>query len=118
MEKLLSVSELASALGVNEETVRRLTRSGELPCTKVGKSVRYRLSDIVPASPAPSGVSDLLKAGLGVCSTDSRPAFLEAIAMSLGFHSHGTIADHAFRIADALERIASALENRGHEKAR
>lgn len=118
MEKLLSVSELAAALGVNEETIRRLTRSGELPCTKVGKSVRYRLSDIVPAGPPPSDVSNLLKAGLGVCSTDSRPAFLEAIAMSLGYGSGPTIANHGLRIADALERIASALENRGQEKAR
>lgn len=118
MEKLLSVSELAQQLGLNDETVRRLTRSGEMPCVKVGKSVRYRLSEVAPVTTQRESGLDLLKAGLGVCSTDSRPAFLEAIAMSLGYGSGPTIADHAFRIADALERIALALENRGHEKAR
>lgn len=52
MENLLSVTELASQLNLNPETVRRLTRSGELPHVKVGKSIRYRLSEVARGAPS------------------------------------------------------------------
>lgn len=55
----------------------------------------------------------LIGSGLGVSSFS--PAFLEAIAMSLGHKRHGgeTVADSLTRIGDSLERIANALEKRG-----
>lgn len=110
MEKLLSVAELAASLGLNDETVRRLTRSGELPHVKVGKSIRYRLSDVVSE---PEGVAEqnLLRAGLGVSSTGAYPAFLEAIAMSLGY-PNSPVCNRISSIADSLERIARALESK------
>jgi excisionase family DNA binding protein len=110
VEKLLSVSELAASLGLNDETVRRLTRSGELPHVKVGKSIRYRLSEVTPPSPADTE-QHLLRAGLGVSSTGAYPAFLEAIAMSLGY-PNSPVCDQIYRIADNLERIARALESK------
>lgn len=115
MEKLLSVSELAASLGLNDETVRRLTRSGELPHVKVGKSIRYRLSEVV-SEPDGAAEVNLLRAGLGVSSTSAYPAFLEAIAIALGYGSR-EVGESASRIANALERIAKSLED-GQEKAR
>lgn len=55
----------------------------------------------------------ILRQGLGVSQNDSYPAFLEGIAMALGYTNRGgeTLASSASRIADALERIANHLEN-------
>jgi excisionase family DNA binding protein len=49
MENLLSVTEMAAKLGLNAETVRRLVRSNKLPHLRVGKSIRFRLSDVATA---------------------------------------------------------------------
>lgn len=56
---------------------------------------------------------DLLKKlvheGLGV--SQSSPAFIEAVAIALGYQRE-TTAESLSRIGDALERIAISLENR------
>lgn len=43
----LKPGELASRLGVSRETIRRMARSGRIPCLRVGKSVRFSLSDVL-----------------------------------------------------------------------
>lgn len=43
MEKMLKAKELAEALNVNVETVRRWTRDGIIPHIKLGASKRYSL---------------------------------------------------------------------------
>lgn len=44
--KLLTILEVAAALGVCEETARRLVWRGELASTRVGRSVRVRVDDL------------------------------------------------------------------------
>lgn len=47
MEKqFYTLQELAEYLAVNEMTVRRLVNRKELPCYKVGRVYRFRVSDI------------------------------------------------------------------------
>jgi len=43
---VLDVREAAAYLAISEETVRRYVRSGELPHTRVGRSIRFRLVDL------------------------------------------------------------------------
>ncbi|EOD3547497.1 hypothetical protein ACRDE1_004279 [Cronobacter sakazakii] len=52
----------------------------------------------------------LLREGLG--ADQSAPAFIEAVAMALGYTNRGseTAAEALSRIGDALDRIATALE--------
>lgn len=45
-KKLLSVQETAQMLGLSSRTLYRMVCDGELPCIKVGKSVRYDPSDV------------------------------------------------------------------------
>lgn len=45
-EQLLSVKDVANWLGVSVETVRRLTKRGELPAKKIGWQWRYQQKDI------------------------------------------------------------------------
>lgn len=47
MSQILTAEQLAEALSLNPETVRRLTRSGELPHHLIGGSVRYNLADVL-----------------------------------------------------------------------
>lgn len=47
MSQILTAEQLAEALSLNPETVRRLTRSGELPHHLIGGSVRYTLADVL-----------------------------------------------------------------------
>ncbi len=42
----ISTRQVADLLGVSIEQVRRLSRSGELPSIKIGKSLRFRRSII------------------------------------------------------------------------
>jgi len=42
----ISTRQVADLLGVSIEQVRRLSRSGELPSIKIGKSLRFRRSVI------------------------------------------------------------------------
>ena len=43
---VLDVREAAAYLALAPETVRRLVRRGELPHTRVGKAIRFRLEDL------------------------------------------------------------------------
>lgn len=49
MEDLLKAKELAEALRVNTETVRRWTRAGVIPFIKFGASKRYNLKKVTEA---------------------------------------------------------------------
>lgn len=49
MEEMLKAKDLAKALNVNTETVRRWTREGTIPHIKLGASKRYILSKVVDA---------------------------------------------------------------------
>lgn len=50
MSQILDAAQLAEALGVNAETIRRLTRDGTLPHHKFGGTIRYHLPDILKAT--------------------------------------------------------------------
>ncbi len=45
-ERLLTVSEVASAMRVSNMTVYRLIKSGQLSAIRVGKNYRIRRSDV------------------------------------------------------------------------
>jgi excisionase family DNA binding protein len=45
-DRLLTVDEVAAVLVVSPTTVKRLTRSGELPCVRIGRLARYRRADL------------------------------------------------------------------------
>ncbi|MNJ10728.1 Helix-turn-helix domain protein [compost metagenome] len=47
MTQILTAEQLAEALSLSGETIRRLTRSGELPHHVIGGSVRYALADVL-----------------------------------------------------------------------
>lgn len=47
MSQILTAEQLAEALSLNAETIRRLTRSGELPRHVIGGSIRYTLADVL-----------------------------------------------------------------------
>ncbi|GIS62068.1 MAG: hypothetical protein CM1200mP2_42930 [Planctomycetaceae bacterium] len=40
-ERLLTSSEVARILAVSERTLWKLTKSGDVPCVQIGRSVRY-----------------------------------------------------------------------------
>ncbi len=46
MSDLLDVREAAEYLALNDQTVRRLSREGKIPCVKVGGTWRYRLQEL------------------------------------------------------------------------
>ena len=46
-EKLLSPKQLADRWSVSVETLKRRRRAGELPTLKMGRAVRFKLSDIL-----------------------------------------------------------------------
>lgn len=43
---LFTAEEAAAALSVSETLVRQLTLTGELPCRRIGRLVRYASADI------------------------------------------------------------------------
>lgn len=43
---LFTAEEAASALSVSETLVRQLTLTGDLPCRRIGRLVRYAAADI------------------------------------------------------------------------
>lgn len=43
---LFTAEEAAAALSVSETLVRQLTLTGELPCRRIGRLVRYAQADI------------------------------------------------------------------------
>jgi excisionase family DNA binding protein len=56
-EPFLDADEVAPLLHLKPETVRAQARRGIIPAVRVGRSLRFRLSDIAaalrPAAPAP-----------------------------------------------------------------
>lgn len=50
MNQILDAAQLAEVLGVNPDTVRRMTRDGTFPHHKFGANVRYHLPDILKAT--------------------------------------------------------------------
>jgi excisionase family DNA binding protein len=46
METLLTVAEVAAAMKLKEQTIRKMARKGELPCRKIGKVVRFSPSEL------------------------------------------------------------------------
>lgn len=45
-ERLLTVPQVASALGVHRATVYKLATAGTLPCVRIGESIRFRTDDL------------------------------------------------------------------------
>ncbi|WP_088289402.1 helix-turn-helix domain-containing protein [Kineosporia sp. A_224] len=46
MTQLLAVDEVAERFRSSEKHVRRMIRRGELPCVRIGRLVRVRVSDV------------------------------------------------------------------------
>lgn len=46
LEQLLTSAEVAEQLRIAPRSLRRYARTGQLPCIKIGRSVRYRRSDL------------------------------------------------------------------------
>lgn len=46
-EELLTTTQLASKLGVSRQTIWKLTRTGSIKSIQLGRSRRYRLTDIL-----------------------------------------------------------------------
>lgn len=53
MEQMLKAKDLAEALNVNVETVRRWTRDGIIPHIKLGASKRYSLERVKTSLESP-----------------------------------------------------------------
>ncbi|MBL6081800.1 helix-turn-helix domain-containing protein [Belnapia sp. T18] len=47
-EPLLTTAELATWLQVSERTLRRWRKTGRITAVEIGRTVRFRLSDLVP----------------------------------------------------------------------
>ena len=45
--RLLKPREAAELLAISERTLWTLTKQGVIPCVRLGRSVRYRLSELV-----------------------------------------------------------------------
>ncbi len=50
MENIITAQELANLLKLNEETIYKLTRRGQLPGFKIGDSWRFDMNDILKLS--------------------------------------------------------------------
>jgi excisionase family DNA binding protein len=46
LNRLLTPREAARVLAVSERTLWGLTRSGQIPCVRIGRSVRYDPADL------------------------------------------------------------------------
>ena len=49
-EKLLTATDLASALGLSQETIYRRVRDGSIPYHEIGGAYRFLLSEIILAT--------------------------------------------------------------------
>lgn len=47
-DQLLTTKQLAEYLGVSERTIRRWCAEGRIKSIRIGRTVRFRLSDIAP----------------------------------------------------------------------
>ena len=59
MGRLLTVDEVAKQLRLHPITVRRHIRSGRLPATRIGRSVRIREEDVQATMELPKRVVDM-----------------------------------------------------------
>ena len=46
VKRLLTVGEMAGYLQISDATVYRMVRSGDIPCVRVGRSIRFRLAAV------------------------------------------------------------------------
>ena len=44
--QLMTAKEAAALLAVSERTLWTLTKAGTIPCIRLGRSIRYRLSEL------------------------------------------------------------------------
>ena len=66
---VFGIREAAAFLGVHEQTVRRLSRRGAIPCFKVGRDWRFRKEALVRwAEEQHRGGSEVPRRGDGPCS--------------------------------------------------
>lgn len=61
MSKLLTVDEVAQRLRLHPITVRRHIKSGRLPATRIGRSVRVKEEDIEATVESPKNVQDMTR---------------------------------------------------------
>jgi excisionase family DNA binding protein len=75
MTRLFRVKEVAELAAISERSVYRLAELGELPCVRIGRSVRFRQPDVerligapiteeeppAPTRPIPDEVWDFLE---------------------------------------------------------
>jgi excisionase family DNA binding protein len=56
--RLLTVAELAFVVHMHPVSVRRLALAGAIPSLKIGRSVRFRLADVLSAMESRGGDND------------------------------------------------------------
>ena len=56
--RYVTSDELANVLNVNVKTVRRLVASGDLPCVRLGRRMRFWLPDVVETLNRRGGILD------------------------------------------------------------
>lgn len=49
MERFIKASELAAHLRIPVQMIYRKTRRGEIPCYRIGRSLRYKRSEVEEA---------------------------------------------------------------------
>lgn len=52
MSEFLTASQLAERLQIHPDTIRLLTRKGEIPYHKIGGAIRYDLAQVLAATSA------------------------------------------------------------------
>jgi excisionase family DNA binding protein len=57
-DRLLTVDELAHVLKAHPVSVRRWALAGTIPSLKIGRSVRFKLSDVLTAMESRGGGND------------------------------------------------------------
>lgn len=48
-ERLLDAGETAKVLGVSKALIRKKSRTGEIPCIRIGRAVRFDLTTVLEA---------------------------------------------------------------------
>lgn len=103
MEQLLSVEQVASLLAVSIPTVRRMTKDGRIPHTKVGQQIRYRRSDVPGEAIGSASITgaEILVEVFGAISfaTASFPPQIAGALESFEFYQN----EIYWRIVDSLE---------------
>ena len=91
-DELLTVSEVAQLLKLNQQTIRNWIDAGDLPAVRIGRRIRVQASaieDLVgrrlapPAGPPPSGALDDLDRRAIAEALDEMAAGMQAVATGL-----------------------------------